>query len=445
MFNDICQRIKLPIYHIFFKKERDVNRSKIYQLFFISFIIATLATFHLSIFKAGFIVTISIVFLPFFIYINENLGALSICGLTALISPLIRYTLLLLEHDSRVALDMTLPDISFYITYGIIFHLVYERGRERSLMSFIMTTILCDYGSNIIEMLFRGGFSGISLPILKGLLLVAFLRSGMLLLLLVSLKHYKSFLVNQEHEARYRHLLHLTSTFKSEVYFMQKNMLHIEEVMGKSFTAYRMTQEQIDLPELQETLLDLTKEVHEIKKSYVRVIQGIKNIFPEFMELSDIDLRDITRLLTLNTREQLKEKKRVTFKSFLSGNAPVKCHYYLMSILANLVQNAIEASEEAVDPLVTLNISAQEGPVSIEVRDKGSGILPEHLDHIFDPGFSTKFDPNTGEINRGIGLTLVRDLIEEKFKGSISVDSHPHVGTVFSIKLPREVLEGGVR
>lgn len=422
-----------------------MNRSKIYQLFFISFIIATLATLHLSIFKAGFIITISIVFLPFFIYLNENLGALSICTLTALISPFIRYTLLLLEHNSKVALDMALPDISFYIAYGIIFHLVYERRGDKSLMSFIMTTILCDYGSNIVEMLFRGGFSGITPSILKGLLLVAFLRSGMLLLLIVSMRHYKSFLVNQEHETRYRHLLRLTSNFKSEIYFMQKNMSHIEEVMRKSFTAYKMTQGQPHLPKLQETLLDLTKEVHEIKKSYVRVIQGIQNTFPELMKLSDIDLRDLTRLLTLNTREQLKGEKRVVFKSSLSGNAPVKCHYYLMSILANLVQNAIEASSEAADPSVTLNISALEDPISIEVRDSGSGILPEHLNHIFDPGFSTKFDPKTGNINRGIGLTLVRDLIEEKFKGSISVDTQPQEGTVFSIKLPREVLEEGVR
>jgi len=308
-----------------------------------------------------------------------------------------------------------------------------------------MTTILCDYGSNTIEMLFRVGFSGINLAILKGLLMVAFFRSGMLLLLIIFLKHYKSFLINQEHETRYRYLLHLTSTFKSEVYFMQKNMSHIEEVMGKSFAAYKMTETQTLLPELRETLLDLTKEVHEIKKSYARVIQGIKNTFPELMELSDIDLKDLTHLLTLNTREQLKEEKGVVFKSSLSGNAPVKCHYYLMSILANLVQNAIEASEGAADPLVTLSISALEDPVSIEVGDRGVGILPEHLGHIFDPGFSTKFDPKTGSINRGIGLTLVKDLIEEKFEGTILVDSHSHEGTIFSIKLPKKTLEEGAR
>lgn len=422
-----------------------MNKSKLYQLFFISFIIATLATFHLSIFKDGFIVTISIIFLPFFIYLNENLGALSICSLTAFISPFIRYTLLLFQHDSRVALSMTLPDISFYITYGIIFHMVYEHRKNKTLINFIMTTILCDYGSNTIEMLFRVGFSGINLAILKGLLMVAFFRSGMLLLLIIFLKHYKSFLINQEHETRYRYLLHLTSTFKSEVYFMQKNMSHIEEVMGKSFAAYKMTEGQTLLPELRETLLDLTKEVHEIKKSYARVIQGIKNTFPELMELSDIDLKDIIHLLTLNTREQLKEEKGVVFKSSLSGNAPVKCHYYLMSILANLVQNAIEASEGAADPLVTLSISALEDHVSIEVGDRGAGILPEHLDHIFDPGFSTKFDPKTGSINRGIGLTLVKDLIEEKFEGTILVDSHSHEGTIFSIKLPKKTLEEGAR
>ncbi|UUV20069.1 sensor histidine kinase (plasmid) [Fusobacteria bacterium ZRK30] len=416
-----------------------MSRSKFYQLFIISFIIAALATFHLPIFKVGFIVTISIVFLPFFIYLKENLGALSICSITAFISPLIRYLTLLPQHDYKVALSMTLPEISFYITYGLIFHFVYEHRKNKTLINFIITTIFCDYGSNIVEMLFRGGFGGINITILKGLLIVALLRSGMLLILIISMKHYKSFLINQEHETRYRYLLNLTSTFKSEIYFMKKNMAHIEEVMGKSFEAYRMGEVENVSSELRENLLNLTKEVHEIKKSYISVIQGIKKTFPELMELSDLDLKTITSLLTLNIEEQLKETKKVMFKCILSGNALVKNHYYFMSILSNLVQNAIEASENALNPLIILNISAVEDFILITVKDTGAGVAPEHLKHIFSPGFSTKFDPETGNINRGIGLTLVKDLIDEKFKGTISVDSEYKIGTIFSIKLPKKI------
>ncbi len=421
-----------------------MSRSKFYQLFIISFIIAALATLHLPIFKEGFIVTISIVFLPFFIYLNENLGALSICSLTAFISPLIRYLTLLPQYDYNVAFSMTLPDISFYITYGLIFYFVYEHRKKKTLMNFIITTIFCDYGSNIIEMLFRGGFGGINITILKGLLMVALLRSGMLLILIISMKHYKSFLINQGHEIRYRYLLNLTSTFKSEIYFMKKNMGHIEEVMVNSFQAYKMGEMEKVSSELRETLLNLTKEVHEIKKSYIRVIQGIKKTFPELMELSDLDLKTITSILTLNTEEQLKEKKKIMFQCILSGNALVKNHYYFMSILSNLVQNAIEASENALNPTVVLNISVVEDFILITVKDSGAGVAPEHLKHIFSPGFSTKFDPETGNINRGIGLTLVKDLIDEKFRGTISVDTEHKIGTIFSIKLPKKYLEEGI-
>jgi len=422
-----------------------MTRSKFYQLFIISFTIAILASFNLSIFNEGFIVTISIVFLPFFIYINENMKARSICAVTAVVSPFIRYITLLLQHKpDDVALEMTLPEVSFYLTYGLIFHLCYERKEHKTVSSFVVTTIICDYGSNIVEMLFRVGIGGMNLNILKGLLLIALLRSGMLLILIISMKHYKSFLINQGHETRYRYLLNLTSTFKSEIYFMKKNMGHIEEVMVNSFQAYKMGEVEKVSSELQETLLNLTKEVHEIKKSYIRVIQGIKKTFPELMEISDLDLKTITSILTLNIEEQLKENKKVMFKCILSGNALVKNHYYFMSILSNLVQNAIEASENALNPTVILNISAKEDFILIKVKDTGGGVAPEHLKHIFSPGFSTKFDPETGNINRGIGLTLVKDLIDEKFSGTISVDTEYKVGTIFSIKLLKKNLEEGV-
>lgn len=421
-----------------------MKNTKYFQLIFISFIISALATLHLSIFTEGFIITVSIVFLPFFIYLNEDLGALSICGLVAFLSPLVRYSLLLLEFPQSTAFNMIVPDIYFYITYGVIFHLLYERKNNRTITYFILAAAFCDFGSNIVEMIFREGLYGISLPILKGLSIVAIVRGFMLLLLLIFIKYYKSFLINQEHETRYRYLLNLTSTFKSELYFMQKNMAHIEEVMEESFKAYRMAMEQTISPELKGSLLNLTKEVHEIKKSYTRVIQGIKNTFPELMELSNLDLKSVVSLLELNTREQLKEENKVAFKCNLSGNGLVKYHYYFMSILANLVQNAIEASSKSVDPVINLNISAEEEIVCIKIEDNGPGIEPEHLEYIFNPGFSTKFDPKTGNINRGIGLTLIKDLIEEKFKGSVVVETTPGEGTIFSIELPKKILEEGI-
>lgn len=149
-------------------------------------------------------------------------------------------------------------------------------------------------------------------------------------------------------------------------------------------------------------------------------------------------------ILELNTNEQLKGESKTAFRCSLSGNAFVRYHYFFMSVLANLVQNSIEASAEVLNSAVNLDISVEEEFVYIKIEDNGPGIESEHLEYIFNPGFSTKFDPDTGNISRGVGLTLVRDFIEEKFKGNITVETKLGKGTAFYIELPRKTLEEGI-
>lgn len=67
--------------------------------------------------------------------------------------------------------------------------------------------------------------------------------------------------------------------------------------------------------------------------------------------------------------------------------------------------------------------------VKITVRDHGTGILPEHLDRIFDPYFSTK--PK----GSGLGLASVHSIMKQH-NGYVMVTSTPSVGTQFSLYLP---------
>jgi two-component system sensor histidine kinase YcbA len=113
-----------------------------------------------------------------------------------------------------------------------------------------------------------------------------------------------------------------------------------------------------------------------------------------------------------------------------------------MSILANLVQNAIESGDRDNMNYISLNVVEQKDQLYIKVKDTGEGIEPEHLDNIFKPGFSTKFDVKTGDINRGVGLSLVKGLVEEHFLGTMEVKSKVNEGTKFFIKIPLSVLKG---
>ena len=67
--------------------------------------------------------------------------------------------------------------------------------------------------------------------------------------------------------------------------------------------------------------------------------------------------------------------------------------------------------------------------LKLTVRDTGSGILPRHLDRIFDPYFTTK------QGGTGLGLATSYSIIE-RHQGHIEVASTPAVGTTFTIYLP---------
>ncbi len=107
-------------------------------------------------------------------------------------------------------------------------------------------------------------------------------------------------------------------------------------------------------------------------------------------------------------------------------------------VVLNLVNNAMHA--------VTSQHGAQGGKieisaaqtrdnegrtmVDIQVKDNGCGIEPEHMDKIFSPFFTTKA---VGK-GTGLGLSVCFGIIES-FGGTMSVDSRPGEGTVFSIQL----------
>jgi signal transduction histidine kinase len=66
------------------------------------------------------------------------------------------------------------------------------------------------------------------------------------------------------------------------------------------------------------------------------------------------------------------------------------------------------------------------------VRDYGQGIPPENMTKIFEPGFTTK-PPGRGS---GIGLAVVKEITENMFGGTITVESAVDAGSNFRLVLP---------
>ena len=70
--------------------------------------------------------------------------------------------------------------------------------------------------------------------------------------------------------------------------------------------------------------------------------------------------------------------------------------------------------------------------IRIEVRDFGSGIDQETLEHIFDPFFTTKAKGQ----GSGLGLAVVKQLAE-RAGGFVTVETELGTGTSFRVYLPR--------
>lgn len=96
-------------------------------------------------------------------------------------------------------------------------------------------------------------------------------------------------------------------------------------------------------------------------------------------------------------------------------------------VVINLLLNAIDAVRESEHPIISVTAAFNNnGRISIDFADNGSGIKPDILDKIFMPFFTSKKEGS------GIGLSLSRQIMH-LHKGTITVKSKPNEGAVFTL------------
>jgi CitB family two-component system sensor histidine kinase MalK len=119
---------------------------------------------------------------------------------------------------------------------------------------------------------------------------------------------------------------------------------------------------------------------------------------------------------------------------FLPPAANSEIVHDLVTVIGNLVDNALEAVIDYEHKQVVLTLLYEEGELLIEVADHGPGISEKIRKQIFDKGYSTKAS------NRGFGLFLVKRLLEQR-GGQLEIYTKEGQGTVFSVYLPYQALE----
>ena len=169
----------------------------------------------------------------------------------------------------------------------------------------IVAVFFCDFCSNVFEVSLQEYLQQRMLPelsVIKYLLMIAAVRTLFAAVALIGEKQYRVLLKNAEHENRYQRLFLMTTGLKNEIYLMHKNTEEIERVMSNAYRLYEKTLMMEELPkEMQQMALEIARDVHEIKKDYIRIIQGIE-------EEIGIDEARLDEVLDPEQKEQLLEE-----------------------------------------------------------------------------------------------------------------------------------------
>ncbi len=105
----------------------------------------------------------------------------------------------------------------------------------------------------------------------------------------------------------------------------------------------------------------------------------------------------------------------------------------LQQVLRNLVTNAIRYTPEG--GIVRLSARARGDVVSLSVQDTGIGIEEDDLNHIFEPFYRTDPARTRSSGGTGLGLALVRELLE-RMGGKVAAESTVGRGSTFTLELP---------
>jgi len=178
-----------------------------------------------------------------------------------------------------------------------------------------------------------------------------------------------------------------------------------------------------------EDLLDGLQTIESRSKGLIKFIDAYREYtsLPQ-PKLKTVRVKDLIEKVTQLLKPDFKKKNIQLITHCDSEYLTVQSDEEMIEqVLINLIKNAIEAADHDDLARIEINGTYNENAVIIEVTDNGPGIIPEAIDRIFVPFFTTK---KTGS---GIGLALSRQIMQ-MHNGSLTVVSEPDVKTTFTLR-----------
>ncbi|GAU77318.1 ATP-binding protein [Fusibacter sp. 3D3] len=381
-------------------------------------------------FSAGIIV-LNLIYL---LYNQFSCIKLALLSGSAIILLRIAWALIVTGSTVQVAFLSHMPSLIFYVVFGV-FHEWRKTAHDKfHILMQLLIFAGIDGLANIAEMTLRGANS---YRMIQLIFLVSVIRIVIAYGLYLVIKANELYIRSSEHQKRYAQLNVLVSNIQTELFYLNKSQKDIETIMSESFSLYQSLANQ---PEYADRALEISRNVHEVKKDYSRVLAGFNSFITGFEKEDSMRLKDALMIIKANTEKLVRElKKEHWIDLIISSQADfsLKNYYALFTIINNLIINSIEATTAPVQ--ISVKAYSDLNWIYFSVTDNGKGIEPDLMPYLFNPGFTTKFDLETGKASTGMGLSHVRSTLDS-LQGVLEFSSVPHERTEFLIQIPKNQL-----
>ena len=226
------------------------------------------------------------------------------------------------------------------------------------------------------------------------------------------------------------------------------NRLHaLGFIAGDALDTVRMKKDVAMPPEIQEVMVDIEHALVRIQENVTQggeIVQGLLKYTRKGEEgFAAVELDRLIDAAVEMTQFKIKPGEMRISREFKAGLPPIKGNFtQLQEVFFNLVDNAYDAmmqkkhelKEPGFEPTVRVFAENRKpGILEIIVEDNGIGVKDDDKEKLFTPFFTTKLSSKKGT---GLGLYVIRKLIEENHEGKVSYVSRYMQGTRVYITLP---------
>jgi two-component system sensor histidine kinase YcbA len=357
----------------------------------------------------------------------------------------LRFSLAVGIRDISVedAMYLHVPAFFYYFIYALAFYKTKLNERHDQPFMIGLLGVLIELFASVSEMTIRSILANQDTPLLAidQLVLIAFIRSFFVLGFFNILKLREAKSAEAEQRMQKEQMLLFISSLYEESVQLKKTMQNAEEITRTCYDFYRRIKTRETNGSDAQTALQIAGLVHEIKKDNQRIHAGLSKLMSSENLQEYMKIEDLGNIMIVSNRRYAESlRKVITFSLHIDGDHPPYHVYMVLSLINNLLANAVEAIEE--EGYVSLHVKRKDQFVEFCIGDNGLGIAPKQKEIIFTAGYTKKFDA-AGNPSTGIGLSYVKQTVE-KFGGHIRLmDTYKE--TVFIVGIPIDaIMEKGL-